>query len=228
MTSAQLSFDLGARPALGRADFLVSPGNAVAVAMIEGWRDWPGARAALIGPEGAGKTHLTHVWAGLAGAQIIAATHLGEADIPALAAAPIAVEDVPDVAQDAPTQTALFHLANLCAAAQMPLLLTGAGEPAHWGLTLPDLASRMAALPVAPLGSPDDDLLGGVLAKLFADRQLTPREDVIPYLTAHMPRDFATARAVVAAIDAAALTEHRAITRPLAAQVLDSLRAEPT
>ena len=59
----QIPLDLPVRAALGREDFLVSEGNALAVAQIDGWRDWPGRRLALVGPEGAGKTHLAAVWA---------------------------------------------------------------------------------------------------------------------------------------------------------------------
>ncbi|MEO0937939.1 MAG: chromosomal replication initiator DnaA [Pseudomonadota bacterium] len=227
MTPEQLSFDLPARPALGRADFMVSPGNALAVAMIEGWQSWPGARCALIGPKGAGKTHLTRVWASLAGAEVLAAAALTEEDVPCLAAAPVAIEDVPEIAGTS-VQAALFHLTNLCAAQGTPLLLSGGPEPVHWGLTLPDLASRVAALPVAALGDPDDALLAGVLAKLFADRQLTPRADVIPYLVAHMERSFVAAGEIVAALDAAALAQKRAITRPLAAALLEQRGLDPT
>ena len=74
--SRQLSFDLPALPALGRDDFFVSRSNAAAVAMIEGWQDWPARKLALIGPKGAGKTHLVHVWAGLSGGRIVAAEML--------------------------------------------------------------------------------------------------------------------------------------------------------
>lgn len=221
MSAEQLSFDLPLRPALGRADFMVSPGNAVAVAMIDGWTTWPGARCALIGQAGSGKTHLVHVWAEMSGGAIVQASAVADADVPHLAQAPVAVEDVPSIAADLAAQTALFHLSNLCAASGTPLLLTGAAEPSLWGLSLPDLASRMAALPVAALAPPDDALLSAVLRKLFADRQLSPRADVIPYLVAHMDRDFATAQRLVAALDTAALARQRPITRPLAAEVLD-------
>jgi hypothetical protein len=68
MSPQQLAFDLPARPALEREDFFVSVANAQAVALIEGWRDWPARKLALSGPRGAGKTHLAHVWAARAGA----------------------------------------------------------------------------------------------------------------------------------------------------------------
>ena len=51
---------------------------------------------------------------------------------------------------------------------------------------------------------PDDALLGALLLKLFADRQLVVAEALIAYLVRHMERSFAAAQAiVVAALDAA-------------------------
>ena len=46
----QLPLPLPARSALGREDYFVSPANAIAVAMVEGWRDWPQRKLVLLGP----------------------------------------------------------------------------------------------------------------------------------------------------------------------------------
>ena len=69
------------RPALGRADFFVSPANRLALAQVESWPGWPSGRLAVTGPEGAGKTHLAHVWAARAGARIIAGADLPGLDL---------------------------------------------------------------------------------------------------------------------------------------------------
>ncbi|MDW4499556.1 chromosomal replication initiator DnaA [Sulfitobacter sp. D35] len=218
----QLGFDLPGVPALGRDDFLVAPSNSVAMAMIDAWPDWAGGKLILTGPEGAGKTHLAHVWAARSGARIVAATDLAGGDVAALARAPVAVEDVPGIASDDVAQTALFHLHNLALAEGHSLLLTGADPVPAWGLTLPDLASRLSATPVAALEAPDDALLAAVLAKLFSDRQLTPPATLIPYLIARMDRSFAAAGDLVAALDAASLASKRPLSRALAARVLDN------
>ncbi|RFP88082.1 chromosomal replication initiator DnaA [Rhodobacteraceae bacterium 63075] len=220
--SRQLTFDLPARTALGREDFFVTEANAAAVAMIEGWESWPSGKLMLTGPSGSGKTHLAHVWAALSGARIVDATALPGADMPALASGPIAIEDIGEIAGDRAAQEALFHLHNLAQANGEALLLTAHAEPQHLSLTLPDLQSRLQAAPAAPLREPDDALLSAVLMKLFADRQLVPKPDVIPYLTRHMPRSFAAARSLVEALDSAALSEGRDVTRALARSVLES------
>ncbi|MCW1954339.1 MAG: chromosomal replication initiator DnaA [Roseobacter sp.] len=217
----QLTFDLPTLQALGRDDFFVSPTNAGAVAMIEHWQSWPARKLLLIGPEGAGKTHLAHVWAGLSGATLLEASALREADIPRLARGSVAVENIPEIAANPDAQNALFHLHNLTLAEGHSLLFTATGEAQTWGLTLPDLTSRMQGTPAVALGAPDDALLAAVLMKLFADRQLSPRPEVLAYLTKHMERSFAAARALVQEIDSLALSEGREVSRKLAAEVLD-------
>lgn len=218
--SRQLSFDLPAKPALGRDDFYVAPANALAVAMIDKTDLWPGRKLVLFGPAGAGKTHLAHVWAQTNGATMCAARDLASADVPALAQGPVVVEDVPCIAQDRTTQEALFHLHNLVLAEGHSLLMTGRGEPVHWGMTLPDLQSRIAGSQSVALSPPDDALLGAVLVKLFQDRQVIPRPDVIPYLVTHMDRSFAAAARIVERMDQIALEEGRSLTRALAARLL--------
>lgn len=219
----QLSFDLPIRAALGREDFFVAPANAMAVALIENWQHWPGRKLLLEGPLGAGKTHLAHVWAKAAGAQIVAATALRQADIPALSRSCIAVEDVPAIAGDAQAEDALFHLHNLVLAEGHALLLTADRPASRWGLHLPDLASRMQGTQATRLEAPDDRLLAALLAKLFADRQLIPTPDTIPYLVARMDRSFDNARQLVAQLDQAALSQGRAVNRKLAGEVLEQL-----
>lgn len=88
------------------------------------------------------------------------------------------------------------------------------------GLGLPDLQSRVGGTPAAILELPDDSLLTAVLAKLFADRQLKPRVDVIPYLAMHMERSFDAARRMVAVLDAESLSAQKPLTRAMAAKVL--------
>lgn len=216
----QLHFDLPAKPALERSDFFVSPANALAVALIDDWSLWPTRKLALTGEAGSGKTHLACVWAASADAAITQARNLAEADIPALAKSHVVVEDVPEIAGNAAAQNALFHLHNLVLAEGRSLLLTGRGAPARWALDLPDLQSRMEAAQHASLDPPDDALLAAVLAKLFADRQITPRPDVIPYLVSHMDRSFAAAADLVARLDEKSLTEGRDLTRALARGLL--------
>lgn len=220
--NTQLGFDLPRRPALGRDAFFVAPSNAVAMAMIEGWRSWAGRKLVLTGPQGAGKTHLTHVWAEMSDAQVIAATDLAAADVPGLAQGCVAVEDVPLIADDADAQTALFHLHNLTLAEGHAVLFTGEPAVNQWGLSLPDLASRLQGTVAAALEPPDDTLLAALLAKLLTDRQLIPKPTLIPYLLTRMDRSFVAAIDLVDQLDAASLALKKPLSPHLAARVLDN------
>lgn len=217
----QLSFDLPVRQALGREDFFVSPANAAPVALIEGWQGWPGRKLLLIGPEGSGKTHLTHVWAALAQAQILQAGDLPDANVPTLAQGSIAVENADQIAGNPAAEEALFHLHNLVLAEGHSLLVTTARPANQWGLDLPDLASRMQGTPATTLTAPDDALLAAVVMKQMADRQLSPSLGTIPYLIKRIDRSFAAARDIVQRLDALALERHAPITRDLAKKLLD-------
>jgi chromosomal replication initiation ATPase DnaA len=218
----QLAFALPNSEALTREDFFVAPSNALALQTVEGWQDWPGRKLLVIGPEGAGKSHLAHVWSTLSGAEIVAAPDLARTDVAALAGKPVAVEDADRIG---PAEAQLFHLHNL-ATSGAALLLTARTPPRDWGLTLPDLISRMQATQIARLEAPDDALLSAVLVKLFADRQVAVPSNLIPYLISRMPRSVGAARALVAQLDARALAAGRPITRALAGEVLDSHEPE--
>jgi len=217
----QLGLDLPSRTALERDAFFVAPSNAMALAMIDGWQQWAGGKLVLTGPAGSGKTHLAHVWAEMSGATIAPASSLPDADIPALAQSSIAVEDIPAIAGNAEAQTALFHLHNLVLAEGHKLLLTGTPPVQHWGLSLPDLISRLRGATAVALEAPDDALLSALLVKLLADRQLTPKPDLIPYLLTRMDRSFAAAIDLINRLDAASIALKRPVTRHLAMQVLD-------
>jgi chromosomal replication initiation ATPase DnaA len=212
----QLAFDLAGKVAFAREDFFISPANAQALATVDAWHTWPSGKMLIVGPKGAGKTHLAHLWAHAAGGTVIAADDLAQADLTRLPQA-VAVDDADRVV----AEEALFHLHNLVTQAGS-LLLTSTTPPRDWGLHLPDLFSRMQATAITRLEAPDDALLAAVLVKLFADRQIAVQPTLISYLVMRMDRSLGAAQTLVATLDARALAAGRAITRALAADVLDS------
>ena len=220
--ATQLPLDLPTRTALGRDDYFVSPSNAVALASVENWHNWPNRKMILTGPKGAGKTHLAHVWAATSGAQIIPAQDLKTAGISALAAGNLAIEDVQSIAGDPSLEEALFHTHNLILAEGHHLLLTACDAPMRWTLGLPDLKSRMEGTSVTTLDEPDDALLAAMLTKLFADRQLMPSPEAVTYLLRNMERSASEAVRIVALMDRRALSQGRKISRKLALEVLQN------
>lgn len=213
----QLALALPHAESFAREDFLTGTSNQAALAMVERWPDWPDRTLALIGPEGAGKSHLAAIWAEIAGARRVSARALGETDLlSALATGALVVEDAPARLDE----RALFHLLNLVREEQAFLLMTARSPPAGWTVALPDLASRLRAIPLVSLSAPDDALLRALLVKLFADRQLAVDQTVIGYIATRIERSFAAARAAVGELDREALRLKRPVTRALAADTL--------
>ena len=223
-TAKQIPLDLGFRPALGREDFFVAPGNADAVAWIDRWPTWPGQVLALFGPPGCGKSHLAHVFAARSAAQILTGQDLVLKSIGDLASAQpaIVIED----ADRGVDENALFHLYNALSEAKGWLLLTGRMAPARWAVSLPDLRSRLSALQAIKIDSPDDDMMQAVLVKLFADRQIAVAPDVVSYLIRHMDRTFAAARQVVAIADRESLAGQRSVSVPLIKDILNQITTQ--
>lgn len=214
----QLTLDLPHAESFRRDDFLESSSNRDALALVDRWPEWPNRVAAIVGPPGSGKSHLAAIWAERTGARIVAANALASADVPAqLATTALVVEDVgPDRIDEA----ALFHLFNLAREDEAYLLLTASQRIDDGGFALPDLVSRLRAIPSVTLAPPDDALLSAVLIKLFSDRQLAVGEGVITYLLSRMERSFASARELVAKLDSASLSLGRAVSRQLASEIL--------
>jgi chromosomal replication initiation ATPase DnaA len=213
----QLALALDHAESYAREDFFVGPSNEAPFRLVCSWPDWPANALAVIGPEGSGKTHLAMIWAEMAGARIIAARALRDADVPnALATGALVVEDAGGDADD----RALFHLINLAREEKASLLFTARIAPAAWPVTIPDLLSRLRALPVTTLQAPDDSLLRAVIVKLAIDRQLALDESVVTFIATRIERSFTAARAAVIALDNEALRQRRAPTRALAAEIL--------
>jgi chromosomal replication initiation ATPase DnaA len=212
----QLALALEHPVSFARENFFEGPANAAALALIESYPDWPDNVMMLVGPRGSGKSHLAAIWAEMSGARITAARMLDRFNLTgALATGALVIEDLgPDV-----DEAAAFHLLNLARQERAYLLLTGQSPPAGWPLTLPDLASRLRAVPVVSLSAPDDRLLRAVYVKLFADRQLAVDEGLIGFLVNRVERSFPAAREAVARLDREALRLRRPVTRALAAEL---------
>jgi chromosomal replication initiation ATPase DnaA len=217
LRSLQLVLALPHAESFAREDFVAGASNCAALELIDRWPDWPGYIVAVIGEEGAGKSHLATIWGERAGARFLSGRLLGETDLPAaLSTGALVVEDLaPEQLDD----VALFHLLNLAREQRAYVLLTARTLPASWPIALPDLASRLRAVPVVPVAPPDDGLLRALMVKLAADRQLELDDALLSYLTTRVERSFAGVRTAISRLDREAMRQHRPVTRTLAAEL---------
>jgi chromosomal replication initiation ATPase DnaA len=214
-TAEQLRLPLE-RPLVGEA-FVTSDSNVKAIRVLSRWPDGAGPVLALYGPAGSGKSRIAADWAERVGAVPLNGVEAALVDPMELEGRPILL----DCARDADDES-LFHLINLAQAGGGALLLVDRAPPRTWSADLPDLRSRLDAVRTVAIDAPDDAVLSAILRARFAERSITPSEDVIDYLVRRLDRSADTAAAVVARLDAL----HRPVTRVLARQALDQMDAD--
>ena len=205
--------------------------NRKAVTLLGCPGKWQGGCFLICGPEKSGKSHLAGAWAQHVGADVVTGASIAARRDPVgpagSAISAMCIEDIHVVAGYPELEFALLHVMNFLAERQAWLLLTACGRPPEWRPLSPELSSRLAAVSQAMIDEPDDELLRGLLAKSFADRQLTCPPSVLEYLVRRIERSFLAADRVVDALDNASLKRRRPITRALANTVLDKPVQDP-
>lgn len=213
----QIPIDLAPAPSFAADDFVPTPSNQIALAFMDKWPDWPQVGAILVGPAGAGKSHLASIIAERAATAIQQLASIAAIDKDA----DLIILDCGE--GGAFDEETLFHLINHLRLSDRPtgrLLLLTCEEPKQWALRLPDLLSRLNALDLVRIDPPDDFSLMVVLHKLFADRQVSVDDSVIDYLIRRMPRSYQAAHHIVHLMDHAGLAQKKRLTRAIAAQAL--------
>ncbi len=214
----QLPLDLAHRPAFGAEDFFLSSSNDLAVKLIDDWPAWGQYGQLLIGPAASGKSHLVNVWRLRSNARVFRARDLDADVLPDLAREEaICIEDID---RGPVSEEALFHLLNRVKEQGGHVLLTARASVNELDIELRDLRSRLLALPGICINSPDDQLLKAVMIKQFADRQIEVDPSLVEYLFKRMERSMKAVAEMVEKLDRGALGAGRAITRPLAREIL--------
>ncbi len=219
----QIPLDLSYPVSFELTDYIVSDSNADAYHFVDTWLNSEAHFGAIVGPKGSGKSHLLFGWAKEHGAELISPV----ANIANIQEGRLyIIDDVNHRTRDggfAYSDEFLFHVYNWTKEKGAKILVSDMQVPSKWLRTLPDLASRMGAVPVAQIEQPDDHLLKFMLGKMFSDRQLQIDFQVIDYLIARMPRSFDAALQLADEIDKTALAERRKITKSLARSCLNAL-----
>ena len=224
--SEQYPLELPYETSYGAGAFLAAPSNLEIRNLVESWLDWPNRVAAIWGPAGAGKSHLAEVWRAAVNAEGLDLLAFKTLDLRILRQPCHYVVDFDQAAMPSELETKFFHFLNLVREQAGALLLVARDAPARWDIGLPDLASRLRALPAAGTAPPNDEIFSAVLDKQFKDRQLDVDEATLRYLVTRSERSFEAAQALVGRLDRLGLAKQRAITIKLCHEVLAEVEAE--
>ncbi len=211
----QIPMAFDAPPSYGCEDFVVSSSNHAAYDQVMAWPQWSAPAMWLCGEAGSGKTHLARIWAAKAQAR------MGEGALPAHSAEAfgqaraLLLDNLPIEEHE----ETLFHLLNFVKETRFSLLLVQEKTPAQMEISLPDLASRLRALPVSLIAPPDDLLLQAVMVKQLTDKQLRVAPEVIHYLLRRIDRSCLAVRLAVEHMDRQALEQGRSITLPFVKKI---------
>lgn len=224
--SEQLLLDWPVNEKFAQADFLPSRSNEKAVQWIDTWPEWKRGDdkfhcLIIYGPDGCGKTHLSHVWQNISNAVLVNLEQLPTLDFMSGNDFVFVIEDVDNHVDNSQIEESLFHLYNWVKEQGGYLLLTARKRPKLWPLTLADLSSRLLASEVVKIDPPEDDLLRAIIIKQFSDRQIKLADDVINYILPRTERSFEAVRRLVKAIDRLSLVEKKKITISVVRRVLE-------
>ena len=183
----QLTFRWPHSTSFAREDFLPAPSNREALRAIELWPNWAGRMLVLVGPEGAGKSHLGAIWAQRRRRDHAPWRGVERTERRGLRSS---LRDADRGRRPRHASgSALFspdehgsperHMAAL----DLPRARRTPG-----GSKLRDLLSRLRLAPVARLAAPDIELTEAVLFKLFSDRQLQVEPHVVAYIALRIER----------------------------------------
>ncbi len=217
----QLALELASPPAPTLDNFVAGENAEVLAALRALLRGELGEQFIYLwGGSGSGRSHLLRaVLQGFRAA--------GRAVHTQVEAAAVAADDVvgcDDVQRlDAPVQIELFNIFNNLKSGAGVLLATGDVPPARLALRA-DLLTRLASGLVYEVRALSEEARRAALREYAVARGFTLPEEVAEYLLLRAPRDLSSLRALVDALDQWSLEQKRAITVPLARELLQSVQ----
>jgi chromosomal replication initiation ATPase DnaA len=198
----------------------LGPANRAAWTALTQTHAWPGGAFALIGPSGAGKTHMAHAFGAGVHALMLdrRAPHAHERQ----AGGPIVI-DRADACTD---EAGLAQALDWARAGDGLLLLVGQAAPTLWPMHMQDVRSRLSALAIVRLEEPDDTILEAVLHQQARARFLKLTPEAARYLMRHMERSYAGAMFVADVLADHCRSPSRPISEKTASAILRQVRPD--
>jgi DnaA-homolog protein len=183
----------------------------------------------LHGPNGTGKSHLLQaICAAVPGSAYLPLGQLLEHGPDVLDGAAqlslIALDDLNTVAGNPGWEVKLFGSYNDCLANGVRVAVAAAMPAMHLGIRLPDLGSRLAAMPQFALRALDESQQREALKLRAAQRGIDLPDETILYLQRRFVRDMARLHELLERLDLASLQQQRRLTVPFIREIL----GEPT
>jgi len=211
----------------------LSTGNEALVAMLA---DLASAEAGqgcwLWGPPAIGKTHLLQAVCDRAGDRSVYVPlrmlpDTGSEVLDGLASRDlICIDDIDTVAGDPAWEAALFTLCNQILDADRVLIISAAMSARECPISLPDLQSRLARLPIFQVQPLDEKGRESALQLRARHRGLDLPDDTAHYLLTRSRRDMASLYGLLDKLDLEALRAKRRLTIPFVREVLEKASLE--
>lgn len=193
---SQIPLNLRPKTQPSFSNFQVSDSNAAALTILRARERWTSAALLMLGPTGCGKSHLGQAWHARYGGEFFDDAHEVEEAI-------------------------LFDAINRALAGQsLGVLLASHLPPAEWDVSMPDLNSRLNAMPTITLSEHDEESLEPILRELFAQVGRTVGQDVVTYVLRQTERSVDVLRELVHDLDIAAGATKADLTKAFVAKYL--------
>lgn len=208
----QLVLTLPLSPSYEEHTFVETSANWEALSWVN---QWPNGSTFVViyGDAGCGKSHLSQIWRSRSRASLIVPS-----DVPYLSpmeAADLNTAFIVDHYDEIEDEAWLFHFYNIMKEKKGSVMFCGRVSPGQKEFHLQDLSSRLRSVVSIHIQLPDDNLLKGLIRKLFQDRGLEATPDILKYLMNRIERSYENIHKIVREIDEYAYATQKSLTMPL-------------
>lgn len=219
----QLTLPISLAPSYSEQDLYPADCQQMALKWIDSWPNQQAPFAIICGEKGSGKTHLSHIWQSRAQALFIYPDMVNDWSPLTLVNSRNAfiIDDVDEwLANGIISQDWLFHFYNLVREKKGAILLTARKTPNNWGMTLPDLMSRLNTFVQLLIDYPDDETLKALFTKQLTELGVMPDKDLLNFMVNHIERSFEKAQNVLYQANQKSLQRKQKLNQSLIREIL--------